>query len=184
MNNIFTVAIEEKSFRPHTVFLIGMMGTGKSFWAQRLSDEFQIDWVDLDSQIEKAAEMTIREIFETKGEEYFRKKERDVLQQLSSFDHLIIATGGGTPCFYNNMQWMNKNGVTIWIDESIDVLMERLKKGKAHRPLIKHLSDEEMYDFLSKKLEERRQFYSLAQYHLTGEQISQRSFAEIIKDHE
>ncbi len=175
---------KEKTLLPRTVFLIGMMGTGKSFWAQKLSEEFQIDWVDLDSQIEKAAEMTIREIFETKGEEYFRKKERDVLQQLSSFDHLIIATGGGTPCFYNNMQWMNENGITIWIDESIDVLMERLKKGKAHRPLIKRLSDNEMHDFLSKKLAERKPFYGLAQYHLANEQISQRSFAEILKNHE
>ena len=96
----------------------------------------------------------------------------------------VLATGGGTPCFHENMQWMNKHGVTIWIDEPIEVLAERLIKEKDHRPLIKSLSDDELHNFLSKKLTERTPFYSQATYHLKGNKISDRSFAEILQKHE
>lgn len=165
------------------IFLLGMPGCGKTYWAQKISEQLKIDWIDLDAQLEKAAEMSVKEIFETYGEDYFRKKERDVLMQLASFENIIIATGGGTPCFFENVQWMNANGITIWINESADALAERLSKGKAHRPLIKHLSDQEIHTFISNKLAERKPFYSLAQYHLSNEQISLHSFVEIIKRH-
>ena len=165
------------------IFLIGMMGPGKSYWAQRIAASKNIDWTDLDAQIEKDALMTIKEIFETQGETFFRNKEKEVLHKLASFANIVIATGGGTPCFHDNMQWMNKHGITIWIDEPIEVLAERLKKEKAHRPLIKDLNDEELIHFLSIKLEERSKFYSQAQHHLNGSNISDRSFAEILQQH-
>lgn len=168
----------------HNIFLLGMMGAGKTYWAQRLSEQSGRDWIDLDAQVEKAAGMTVREIFESRGEDYFRKKEREVLQQLSSLGNLIIAAGGGTPCFFENMQWMNKNGVTVWIDPPVNILVERLKKGKAHRPLIRYMSDDEIKDFLSEKLEDRKPFYSLAQYHLQDEKISLHSFAQILGNNE
>jgi len=160
-----------------------MMGTGKSYWAQKLSDSNNLDWIDLDTQIEKDASMTIKEIFETQGELYFRNKEEEVLHKLSGFNNIIIATGGGTPCFYDNMQWMNQHGITIWIDEPIEILASRLKKEKAHRPLIKDLSDEELLHFLSIKLSERSKFYNQCQHHLQGNNISDRSFAKIIQQH-
>ena len=158
-----------------------MMGSGKSYWAQRLSEKMNMDWMDLDQQIEKDTSLSIKEIFAGYGEKFFREKERDALHELSTHHNLIIAVGGGTPCFYNNMQWMNEHGITIWIDESVDVLTERLKKEKAHRPLIKDLSDEELHIFLSNKLLERLPFYSQAEYHFQGDNISDSSFAKILK---
>ncbi len=89
-----------------------------------------MDWIDLDQQIEKETSITIKEIFETEGEDYFRKKESETLHGLSKYDNIIIATGGGTACFYDNMKWMNEHGLTIWVDESIVVLTERLEKEK------------------------------------------------------
>ena len=163
------------------VFLIGMMGSGKSYWAQRLSEKREMDWMDLDQQIEKDTSLSIKEIFTSYGEEYFREKERDALHELSNYNNLIVAVGGGTSCFYNNIQWMNEHGITIWIDESVDILAERLKKEKAHRPLIKDLSDDELHNFLSNKLAERSPFYSQAQYHLQGTNISDSSFAKIFQ---
>ncbi len=166
------------------IFLLGMMGSGKSHWAQRIAEKTNMDWMDLDQQIEKDTSMTIKEIFAANGEEYFRGKEKDALHELSAYDNIIIATGGGTPCFHNNMQWMNEHGITIWIDEPVDVLAERLKKEKEQRPLIKDLSDEDLHEFLSRKLAERSPFYLQAQHHLKGSNISEHSFAEILKSHE
>lgn len=165
------------------IFLIGMMGTGKSYWAQRIADAKNMDWTDLDAQIEKDVLMTIKEIFASEGETYFRDKEKEVLHKMENFTNVIIATGGGTPCFHDNMKWMNDHGITIWIDEPIEILAERLKKEKAHRPLIKDLSDEELLHFLSIKLSERSKFYDQCQHHLQGNNISDRSFAKIIQQH-
>lgn len=158
-----------------------MMGSGKSYWAQRIAEKENMEWMDLDQEIEKETSLSIKEIFATYGEEYFREKEKDALHHLANHKNIIIAIGGGTPCFHNNMQWMNEQGITIFIDEDISVLTERLKKEKAHRPLIKDLPDEELHNFLLKKLKERLPFYSQAQYHLQGNKISDISFAEILK---
>jgi shikimate kinase len=162
------------------LFLIGMMGSGKSHWAQRLADESNIDWMDLDAEIEKETSLTIKEIFETEGEAFFRNKERDALHNLSSFQNIIVATGGGTPCFHNNMQWMNENGNTVWIDESIEVLAKRLEPEKAHRPLIKNLSDDELQNFLSNKLKEREPFYSQAKFRLRGNELNMEKLLELL----
>ena len=163
------------------IFLLGMMGSGKSYWAQQIAEKENIDWMDIDQEIEKETSLSIKEIFAVYGEEYFREKERDALHNLSNYNNIIIATGGGTPCFHNNIQWMNEHGTTIFIDEDVEILAERLKKEKAHRPLIKDLSDAELKNFLSEKLKERFPFYSQAQYHLKGNKISHLSFAEILK---
>ena len=152
-------------------FLIGLMGSGKTYWAQRLAVMFQCDWIDLDQQIEKATDMTIREIFATEGEEFFRAKERDTLKQLSVVNKLVVACGGGTPCFHNNMQWMNENGTTIWLQPDVDELVARLKRGKYKRPLIANLDDAELKDFVLKKMDERKPFYSLAKHHIQGDNI-------------
>lgn len=165
-------------------FLIGMMGSGKSHWAQKISAAYGIEWVDLDAEIENKTMMTIREIFETEGEEWFRKKEQEVLHELTAIKNMVIATGGGAPCFHGNMEWMNKHGITIWIDETVEVLAERLTKEKDHRPLIKSLSDDELHNFLTKKLAERTPYYSQATHRLQGNKIALRSFAEILQQHE
>lgn len=154
------------------LFLIGMMGSGKTYWAQQLAAAYNIDWIDLDSEIEKENMMTIKEIFETEGEENFRLKEQKALHELTHHKNIIIATGGGTPCFYNNMQWMNEHGITVFINEPISVLAERLAKEKAHRPLIKNLNDDELENFLERKLAERIAFYNQAKFTINSQSFS------------
>ena len=165
------------------LFLIGMMGTGKSYWAKKLSKKLKTGAYDLDYLIESHEERSIAEIFSEDGENYFRKSEAKILRWFAEKKLFVLATGGGTPCFHENMEWMNKHGVTVWIDEPLDVLVERLIPEKDHRPLIQHLANEELQEFLSGKLAERTHFYQQATYHLQGNAISDDSFAKIIKQH-
>ena len=95
----------------------------------------------------------------------------------------MLATGGGTPCFNENMEWMKKEGVVIWLDESVDVLVKRLSNEKAHRPLIAHLSEQELANFLEQKLVERHPFYKQADYRLTSDQITEAGLKKLIQKH-
>jgi len=158
-----------------------MMGSGKSYWCKKLSEKLGCGGYDLDALIESQEEKTISEIFAENGELYFRKTEAEILRRLAVEKTFILATGGGTPCFQENMQWMNKNGVTIWIDEPVQVLAERLQKEKSHRPLIQQLSNGALHQFLEQKLAERKSFYSLATYHLQDQQVTDKSFEQIIQ---
>src|ERR1700694_3998885 len=108
------------------LFLIGMMGTGKSHWTKKLSKKLKSGGYDLDYLIESHEEKTIAEIFSEDGESYFRRSEAKILRWFAEKKTFVLATGGGTPCFHENMDWMNEHGVTVWIDEPIDVLVERL----------------------------------------------------------
>lgn len=166
------------------IFLLGMMGTGKSYWTKKLSKKLRTGGYDLDFLIESDEEKTIAEIFAEDGEAHFRKIEAKILRWFGEKKTFVLATGGGTPCFHDNMEWMNKHGITIWIDESIDTLVERLKPEKEHRPLIRDLSDHELSAFLSGKLAERSSYYQQAKYRLQGNAISDAGFAKIIKENE
>lgn len=165
------------------VFLIGMMGVGKSHWCKKWANKLKTGHYDLDNLIELNEEATIPEIFAEKGEGYFRKKEAEVLRWFGEKKSFVLATGGGAACFENNMQWMNKNGITIWLDEPVDILVGRLKLQKDHRPLLKDLSNEELRSFLEKKLEERKPFYGQAQYRLYADEITNKNFEKIIHEH-
>lgn len=165
------------------LFLIGMMGTGKTFWTQKLSKKLKTGGYDLDFLIASHEEKTIAEIFAEDGEPYFRRAEAKILRWFKEKKAFVLATGGGTPCFSENMDWMNSQGVTIWIDEPIDVLVKRLLLEKAHRPLIKDLSDSELHQFLTKKLVERYPFYQKATHHLQGGNINEKELAKILKQH-
>ena len=146
------------------IFLVGMMGSGKSFCAKKLAKKLKVPVYDLDNLIEITEDMTIAEIFEEEGEAFFRKLEAEVLRWFGEKKTFVLATGGGTPCFHKNIEWMNNNGITIWLNEPISTLVERLKPEKEHRPLIKDLSDEELDTFLTNKLAERAPFYSQAKH--------------------
>ncbi len=168
---------------PMKIFLIGMMGTGKSHWTKKLSKKLKVGGYDLDFLIESHEEKTIAEIFAEDGETYFRKSESSILHWFGEKKSFVLATGGGTPCFHENMDWMNNQGITIWIDEPIEALAERLIPEKSHRPLIQNLSDAELHQFLTAKLVERLPFYHRATFHLQGLAISDEGFAKIIKQH-
>ena len=157
-----------------------MMGSGKSYWAKQLATALQYELVDLDTVIEIQNNATISEIFELYGEQFFRNQETKYLRNFDTKNNVVVATGGGTACFNDNMQWMNEQGITIWIDEPIDVLVNRLVKEKAHRPLIKNLNDAELKYFLEQKLQQRKPFYSKAKYIISSKEDTTEKLIQLL----
>lgn len=151
------------------IFLIGMMGSGKSFLGKQIAGKLQLSMFDLDNLIEAKEKSSIEEIFSKKGEKYFREIETKILRSFSNEESFVLATGGGAACFNNNMEWMNEEGITVWLNETIDIITERLLNEKKQRPLIKNIKDDELKEFLKELLEERNQFYKQAKYSLSGE---------------
>lgn len=143
------------------------MGSGKTYRAKKLSATLNIPAFDLDAEIEKAAGKTIAEIFTEAGERHFRVMENAQLKTFSDKQDFILSTGGGAPCFHDNIDWMNEQGITIWIDEPPATIAQRLKKEKSHRPLIANVPDDELEAFFTKMREKRKPFYAKAKYHLT-----------------
>ena len=157
-----------------------MMGSGKSYWAKQLATALQYELVDLDTVIKIENNATISEIFELYGEQFFRNQETKYLRNFDTKNNVVVATGGGTACFNNNMQWMNEQGITIWIDEPIDVLVNRLVKEKAHRPLIKNLNDAELKYFLEQILQQRKPFYSKAKYIISSKEDTTEKLIQLL----
>ncbi len=145
------------------IFLVGFMGSGKSHWGRELSQRLSVPFFDLDKVIEEQAGQPISQIFAEKGEEHFRLLEKEVLYFLTeSHENFIMATGGGTPCYFNNIDYLKKNGRVVWLNSSIDCLYQRLIKEKEHRPLISNISDDQLEAFILKKLSSRQVFYQQA----------------------
>lgn len=165
------------------IFLVGMMGAGKSYWSRQLAKQLRTGGYDLDNIIELAEERTIGEIFEEEGEPAFRKIESRLLHWFGEKKTFVLATGGGTPCFHDNMKWMNEEGITIWIDEPVPILVERLMTAKTHRPLISGKTAAELKIFLEEKLQERTPFYAQAQYRLSAAELDLKNFKKIIQQH-
>ncbi len=165
------------------IFLVGMMGSGKSHWTKKIAKWIKSGGYDLDDLIEMNEEKTIAEIFTEEGEEQFRKTEAKILRWFKEKKKYILATGGGTPCFQDNMAWMKKEGIVIWLDESEDILVKRLVEEKAHRPLIADLSEQDLTKFIKDKLVERHAFYSQANYRLSSDQITDTALKQIIQQH-
>jgi len=145
------------------IFLIGFMGSGKTHWGRLLSEKLGIRFFDLDEQVAEQAGSSIADIFQHKGEETFRQMEKEVLHILSeSHDSFVMACGGGTPCYFKNIDYMNRSGTTVWINTPLNELFERLVKEKSHRPLIRDLEDEQLRNFISRKFADRRIYYEQA----------------------
>ncbi len=139
------------------------MGSGKSFYGKRLASKLNMDFIDLDHLIEKKEGQSISDIFATKNEKGFRQIEKKYLESLQKKTNVVIACGGGTPCFYNNMQWMNENGKTIYLKTSKNLLLQRLKEGQRNRPLLENLSTVELRSFIKSKMETRAHKYEMAE---------------------
>jgi len=148
------------------IILLGYMGSGKSTIANRLSNNTGIPFVDLDKSIEERTNLSIKEIFEQKGEIYFRKLEREVfIELLNSPGNLIISLGGGAPCYANNHELLKgENVVSIYLKASVETLFERLVSNKSKRPIIANMDEVEMKEFIAKHLFERSFYYNQAQY--------------------
>lgn len=162
------------------IFLTGFMGSGKTFWGRIWAGENHLRFFDLDEEIEKAEGQTIPAIFEDKGEEYFRDKERDILVSFGGKDSFILACGGGTPCFFENLQWMNEQGITIYLRASPGEILSRIKNEIHERPLLTRSGRPELLSFIEEKLREREPFYRQAKYIFDVNILTHSSLGEII----
>lgn len=144
------------------IFLIGFMGCGKSTLGKKLAVKLGYDFIDLDHQIEKNIGTTIGGYFAANGEDAFRKLESETLKIFDYPNNVVVATGGGAPCFFDNMDWMNANGLSIYIEMPAAALAKRLENGKEKRPLLRNLNEEQMIQFIENKLNERDIFYKRA----------------------
>ena len=152
------------------IFLIGFMGSGKTHWGKQLAAHLMLPFFDLDACIIEQEKKSVAEIFTEFGEEYFRRKERKTLEALTeTHPAMILSCGGGTPCFFNNIGFMKKNGTVVWLNTPVENLLERLLKEKTHRPLIKEIPDEELKSYIIRKLNERRMYYQQADVTVSNE---------------
>ena len=148
------------------IILIGYMGAGKTTIGKALSKELGVIFYDLDWYIESRMRKTVSEIFAERGEEGFRKIEYNMLHEVAEFEDVIISCGGGTPCFFDNMDYLNQQGLTVYLKAEPEVLYKHLQMAKVERPLLKDKSKEELLTFIKEQLEKREPFYTKARYTL------------------
>lgn len=145
------------------IFLIGFMGSGKSTLGKKVATKTGYTFIDLDDLIVNHINMSISEYFDIYGEAAFREIEREKLHSLYGMENVIVATGGGTPCHLDNMDWMNKHGKTVYLKLPSKTLLSRLSQKEVEsRPLLKGKSDEEIFEFINSKLDERSPYYNQA----------------------
>ena len=163
------------------IYLTGFMGSGKSYWGRLLSQQLGLPFFDLDEQVEGSEGVPITEVFASKGEEYFRQLEKETLHIISeSHDSFVMAVGGGTPCYFNNIGYMKEQGETVWINTPLDTLYKRLVNEKDKRPLLRDLSDEQLRAFISKKFSDRRIYYEQAGIHIDDEPLQPEKLIELL----
>lgn len=159
------------------VFLIGYMGSGKTTLGKAYSVAAGLQFIDLDWYIEERMHKSISDLFAERGEEGFRQLERKMLHEAGEFEDVLIACGGGTPCFFDNMDYMNNTGETVFLDVCPEVLFRRLKIAKAKRPLLANKTDEELMQVIVSALEKRLPYYTKAKWRFNAEELE--SYAQI-----
>lgn len=147
------------------------MGCGKSTLGRNVAAILRMPFIDLDTFIERRFHRNVREIFAERGEEGFREIERNVLHEVGEFDDTIIACGGGTPCHFDNIDFMNAHGTTVFLVGSEERIFNRLKRGKHKRPLLAGLDDEQLRDYIRQKIDERMPFYCKAQLQFGSDRL-------------
>ena len=162
------------------IFLTGYMGAGKTTLGKAFARELNVPFIDLDWYIEERFHKSIRELFVERGEASFRELERNMLHEVSEFENVIISTGGGTPCFFDNMDYMNGHGQTVFLDP--DILFNRLRVATHQRPILQGKTDEELRAFIVDALDKRAPFYLQARYRFdAGRLESRRQIAESVQ---
>lgn len=150
------------------IFLIGFMGSGKSTAGRKLASQLNWSFIDLDEKIQKMEGMKIPDIFSLRGEPYFRELETKALQELKSETDTVISTGGGTPCFGDNMDFMLDSGLTIYIKMTPVSLKKRLEGSAEGRPLLKEIDRKDLQGYITAKIAEREKWYSRAEIIIDG----------------
>jgi len=146
------------------IILIGYMGAGKTTIGKILAKELGVPFYDLDWYIETRMRKRVKQIFDERGEEGFRIIERNLLHEVAEFEDVVIACGGGTPCFFDNMDYMIGQGDVVYLRGTPDVLFRHLKMGKGVRPLLLGKSDEELLEYIKENVEKREEFYMKANH--------------------
>lgn len=162
------------------IFLIGFMGTGKTHWGKRWSARYGMDFIDLDDAIELSEGKTISAIFKNSGETYFREKEAAALRSMALLKNTIIACGGGTPCFHDNIDWMKDHGTTIYLETDPVVLTKRLTAEIQQRPLIADVPVEKLQVYIEALLQDRILYYQKAKHTFSTEQLENNSLDELL----
>lgn len=144
------------------IFLVGYMGSGKTTIGRGLARQLGMRFIDMDTEVEQRTGMSVSEFFAARGEEAFRGEEREVLRGLTAERDVVVATGGGVPCFFDNMEVMNAAGLTIYLKMGPEKLASRLEYGKAKRPLLRDKTQEQLRDFIAENLVGREPFYTRA----------------------
>lgn len=160
------------------ILLTGYMGAGKTTLGRALATKLGLTFIDLDCYIEERFRKTISQIFAEKGEEGFRDIERRMLHEVAEFEDIIISTGGGTPCFFDNIDYMNSKGITVYLQVPVERLFIRLSIARKQRPLIKDKNDEELREFIAQQLAKREPFYSKAQYSFEADKLEDKKQIE------
>lgn len=161
------------------IFLTGMMGCGKSFWAPRIAATAGLQCIDLDHFIEEKTQQCISDLFETKGESYFRQIEKFyLLEIIEKYTHCIVATGGGTPCFHNNMERMKGAGKVMYLKTHLEILAERIANSNRKRPLLKQASTTELIRTLTDIYQSRKNCYEKSDHIIDMNHCDETTFAE------
>ncbi len=155
------------------------MGSGKSHWGKRLAQLLHWQFIDLDTFIEQQEGTRIARLFEQHGEAHFRALEKKYLEKIATLNEAVIAAGGGTPCFYDNMQLMNRTGETYYMKAKIETIMTRVIKGKSKRPLLKGKTPAELPAFFEGQLKVREPFYLQARHVVEVEKLEGGDLKEI-----
>lgn len=164
-------------------FIVGYMGAGKNYYGRWMAKMLSLPFYDLDAYIRRQEKMSIEDIFTHFGEGYFRKRERDYLRELSFVaENYVIATGGGTPCFYDNMDFMNKRGCTICLNTPLEIISRRLEYRRGKRPLLENIPQEAMYEYVSAHMKSRSSYYAKARIQLYPDANGRFSLPERIDD--
>ncbi len=149
---------------PTRIILIGYMGAGKTTLGNALARDMGVRFYDLDWYIETRMHRTIKQIFDERGEEGFRRIEHNMLHEVAEFEDVVISCGGGTPCFYDNMDYLNGQGATVYLKATPDVLFSHLSMGRTVRPLLLNKTPEEVREYIACQLAEREKYYAKAKY--------------------
>jgi len=159
--------------KPSKIVLVGFMGSGKTTLGKKLANKLGYHFVDLDEAIEQHEQKSIASIFENQGEDFFRTIESKILDEiLTTTSDVVLSVGGGTPCYFKNMELINKQATSIYLKYNVGMLYSRLISAKTKRPLIAKKSDEELKDFIQKTLQEREGFYNQSNIIIEGNNIT------------
>ncbi len=162
------------------IFLIGFMGSGKSSIGRKLASHMKVEFFDTDKLLEQKTGVRIADYFARYGEQSFREEEKEILQKGWYPEDCVIATGGGAPCYADNMEWMSKHGKVIYLSLPAKALASRLENSNTDRPLINNLQGDALVDFISAKLTEREEFYNKAGFIVSGTDLTAQKLADYL----